>query len=80
MNDILDAIRDAIKSEIPDAKVRAEGGGGHFALEVTSEAFRGKNTIQKHRLVLGSIKHLMAGPTAPVHAIDSLKALVPESE
>lgn len=79
MSDILEEIRNAITREIDDAAVRVEGGGGHFAIEVVSAEFEGKNTIQKHRRVMGCIKHLMAGPHAPVHAIDQLIARTPEA-
>jgi len=72
-----DAIREAIVLRIPGADVVAQGGGGHFTIEVTSPVFEGKTTLESHRLVLGSIKHLMAGELAPVHAVDSIKTLTP---
>lgn len=71
--DILAAIREAVIVQIPDAKVMVIGGGGHFSIEVTSPVFAGKSMLESQRLVLGSIKHLMAGDAAPVHAVDSLK-------
>lgn len=49
-------------------------GGGHFSIKVTSGAFEGKGTLEKHRMVLNAIKELMAGDAAPVHAIDSIQA------
>ena len=67
-----DAIRDAIVGAIDDAEVRVEGGGGHFTIEVTSAVFAGKNTLQRHRLVLSAIAPLMKGEGAPVHAVDKL--------
>ena len=72
-----DAIREAVEAAIPGATVMVAGGGGHYEIDVTSEAFEGKSLLQKQRMVLGSIKHLMAGERAPVHAVDSIKTHVP---
>lgn len=74
---IPDAIERAIKEKIADAKVEVRGGGGHFEISVVSTVFAGKSTLEKHRLVLGAIAHLMKGDDAPVHAVDSLKTLTP---
>ena len=74
---VLDALRDAIVKEIPDAKVEVAGGGGHFTVDVVSAAFAGKNVLQSQRLVYAAIAHLMSGDMAPVHAIDSLTTRVP---
>jgi acid stress-induced BolA-like protein IbaG/YrbA len=74
---VLDALKAAVVSALPDAEVQVTGGGGHFSLDVVSTAFAGKNMLQSQRLVLSAIKHLMAGPNAPVHAIDSLKTRIP---
>ncbi|HEX7664281.1 MAG TPA: BolA/IbaG family iron-sulfur metabolism protein [Polyangiaceae bacterium] len=71
------AIRDSIVKAIPDAKVEVTGGGGHWNIAVTSTVFDGKRPVEKQRLVLQSIAHLMAGDQAPVHAVDSLKTLTP---
>ena len=71
------AIEQAIKNKISDAVVEVQGGGGHFEISVTSTVFAGKNTLEKHRLVLGAIAHLMAGNDAPVHAVDKLYTKVP---
>jgi len=42
-----------------------------------STAFAGKNMLESQRLVLGAIKHLLAGERAPVHAVDSLTTRTP---
>lgn len=74
MSAIHDAIRQAIATQIRDARVEVSGGdGGHFAIAVVSPAFEGLGTLERHRLVLNAIKDLMAGDQAPVHAVDSLK-------
>jgi acid stress-induced BolA-like protein IbaG/YrbA len=74
LNDnILDRIKTAVLSALPGADIIVQGGNGHFTLEVEHEAFAGKPPVAQQRLVLGAIKHLMAGDNAPVHAVDSLK-------
>jgi stress-induced morphogen len=74
MGEIHEAIRGAIAAAINDADVEVEGGqGGHFTIAVTSPAFAGKNTLERHRMVLGAIKELMAGDQAPVHAVDAIR-------
>lgn len=73
---VTEAIRKAILDKIDDAEVDVTGGGGHFSIAVRSAVFAGKNKLQSHRLVLGAIKHLMDGDSAPVHAVDSLQTSV----
>jgi len=75
---VLRAIEDKIRGAITDAKVRAQGGGGHYVVEVISPIFAGKNTLQRHRLVLGAIAPLMSGDAAPVHAVDTIVAKTPD--
>lgn len=72
-----DSIRAAILHALPDATVEVTGDGRHFQLAVVSVAFEGKSTLERHRLVLGALKELMAGDAAPVHAIDSIRARTP---
>jgi acid stress-induced BolA-like protein IbaG/YrbA len=74
---VVDAVRAAIEAAVPDSKAEVTGGGGHFQIVVTSTTFAGKGTLANHKLVLGSIAHLMKGDTAPVHAVDSLVTRVP---
>ena len=71
------AIRDAIVAKIPDAQVDAEGGGGHYRIAVVSKEFEGKGLLERQRLVLSAIKHLLHGDRAPVHAVDSLETRTP---
>jgi len=78
MAEIHEAIRKRIEDAIDGAQVVVEGGsGGHFALQVEAAAFEGKNTLARHRMVLGAIADLMAGDAAPVHAIDSIETRIP---
>lgn len=74
---VTDVIREAILGAIPGADVDAHGGGGHFTIVVTSPVFAGKSRVESQRLVLSAIAHLMRGDRAPVHAVDSLRTLVP---
>lgn len=71
---IVEQITKAIEGALPGSSVRVEtGSAGHYSLHVKSEAFRGKSMVESHRLVYAAIAPLMAGDTAPVHAIDRLK-------
>ncbi len=74
---IPDAISAAIRERMPDAAVEVAGGGGHFRIAVVSTAFAGKGLLERQRLVLSSIKHLLAGASPPVHAVDSLETRTP---
>jgi stress-induced morphogen len=74
--DTTSAIRAAVLDKLPDATVEVTtNGGGHFAVSVTSPAFRGRTMLESHRLVYAAIAPLMAGDTAPVHAIDTLRTV-----
>jgi len=75
--DVVEAIRTAIESKVPDSSAEVNGGGGHFNIVVTSPVFAGKSMLESQRLVYAAITHLMKGDTAPVHAVDSLKTKVP---
>ena len=72
---IPDAIRDAIREKIADAETEVSGGGGHYTIRVQSAVFAGKSLLEKQRLVLGAIAHLMKGDDAPVHAVDKLETI-----
>lgn len=71
-------IRRALEQAIPDAQeIAVGGGGGHYTISVTAKVFEGKNRVQKQRLVLGAIAHLMKGEGAPVHAVDKVETNIP---
>ncbi|MDC0721414.1 BolA/IbaG family iron-sulfur metabolism protein [Nannocystis bainbridge] len=74
---VVDAIREAILAKMPADDVQVSGGGGHYAIVVVSSEFAGKTMVAQQRLVYGAIAHLMAGDMAPVHAVDSLRTIVP---
>jgi acid stress-induced BolA-like protein IbaG/YrbA len=76
-SEVIDKLRDAIEKALPCDSLEVRGSGGHFELRVISNAFAGKNTLARQRLVLGAIAHLMKGDGAPVHAIDVLETRTP---
>jgi len=77
-DDVCAALRDAIASALPGAEVHvAPNSPGHFEIEVVSPAFAGKSMVKQQQLVYGAIKELMAGDSAPVHAIDRLRTRTP---
>ena len=74
---VIDTIEKAIGDALPAAKIEVSGGGGHFSITVESALFAGKSMLQSQRLVYSAIAHLMAGDSAPVHAVDSLVTKTP---
>ncbi|MCP4871909.1 MAG: BolA family transcriptional regulator [Proteobacteria bacterium] len=68
----LEAIRTQVNAAIPGCDLAVRGGGGHYEITVTSDRFDGLNRVKRQRLVYSSIKDLMAGHDAPVHAVDRL--------
>jgi acid stress-induced BolA-like protein IbaG/YrbA len=74
---IENAITEGVRAKLPDAVVKVSGGGGHYVIDVVSTAFDGKSMLERQRLVLSSIKHLINGERPPVHAVDSLTTRTP---
>ncbi|KAH7888553.1 bola-like protein-domain-containing protein [Phlebopus sp. FC_14] len=59
------------------AAMRAQGGGSgesHFAVQVTSDSFKGKNTVQRHRMIYSALADEFA---QGLHAL-SLRTRTPE--
>ncbi|MCX5516067.1 BolA family transcriptional regulator [Kaistia algarum] len=70
-------IESLIKSALPDARVVIRdlaGDGDHYAAEVVSEQFRGKNRVQQHQMVYAALKGNMGGA---LHAL-ALQTSAPE--
>lgn len=44
----------------------AAGGGGHFAVRIVAEAFRGRSGVERHRAVYAALASLMP---AEIHAL-----------
>ena len=66
-----------IKEALPDAAVTIRdlaGDGDHYAAEVVSAAFRGKNRVQQHQMVYEALKGNMGGA---LHAL-ALQTAAPE--
>ena len=52
------------------------GQGGHYRLRIVADAFSGKSTVARHRLVYAALGELMR---SRIHAL-SIKALAPEEK
>lgn len=74
---VIEAAKSAIEAAIPGAVVSVSGAGGHFEIQVISDAFAGKRELAKQRMVLSAIAPLMAGAEAPIHAVDTLICRTP---
>ncbi len=74
-----DLIRQRIEKELPGAKIEVTdttGTGDHFSVQVVAEQFRQLPLVQQHQKVYKALGDLMAGPTAPLHAL-ALKTSAP---
>jgi len=57
-------IETMIREAFPDARVEVKdlaGDGNHYAANVVSSAFRGKNRVQQHQMVYAALKGKMGG-------------------
>jgi len=78
--DVTDRLRAALERAFPgDAVEVTSDSPGHFSLRVVSAAFAGKSRVQQQQLVYAAIQPLMAGASAPVHAIDRMTTLTPDA-
>ena len=60
-------IEQMIREGLPGAEVRVSGDDGvHFEAHVISETFRGKATLQRHRMVYATLGELMGNE---IHAL-----------
>jgi stress-induced morphogen len=53
-----------IRTALPDARISIRelaADGDHYAAEVVSEQFRGKNRVQQHQMVYEALKGNMGG-------------------
>jgi len=67
-----------IKQKLPDAQVTIRdlaGDGDHYAAEIVSEAFRGKNRVQQHQMIYEALEGNMGGA---LHAL-ALQTSAPDS-
>ncbi len=73
-------IEKLIKEGLPDSIVKIRdlaGDGNHWAAEVTSEQFRGKNRVQQQRMVYATLEDKMKGSHGELHAL-ALTTKIPE--
>ena len=64
-----------ISAGMPGAKVTVTGDGRHFEATVVSDVFEGKTLIQRHRMVMDTVKAQIASDE--LHAL-SIKTYTPE--
>ncbi len=75
---LAEELRARIERELPGSRARVRcTSTGHFEIEVECAAFAGLPRVRQHQMVYGAIAPLMAGETAPVHAVDKLDCRVP---
>ena len=78
---VAEDLKAAIEGAIEGALVEVvAGGGGHFEVTVVSATFEGQTRVKQQQRVYAAIAPLMKGDTAPVHAIDRLRTLLPPNE
>ena len=68
-------VAELIRAGMPGAQVEVTGDGRHFEATVISPVFTGKSLIQKHRMVMDTVKQQIASDE--LHAL-SIKAYTPE--
>ncbi len=67
-----------IQAGLPDAEVKVSGDGRHFEVEVVSPAFEGKSLIQRHRMIMDTVKAQVASDE--LHALSIKSARTPEED
>ncbi len=71
--DISDQIKQRIEEAIPNTQAEVIcGSDRHYTLTVISSSFNGLTQVKQHQLVYTTIKDLMSGDDAPIHAIDRM--------
>ncbi len=68
-------IEELIKAGIPDAQVTVTGDGRHFEASVVSSTFEGKSLIQRHRMVLDTVRAQI--DSDELHALSITSAKTP---
>jgi BolA family transcriptional regulator, general stress-responsive regulator len=76
----LDALNPVALHLVDDSAAHAghagarESGGGHFQLTIVSDAFQGKTTVARHRMVYAALADLMQ---QKIHALQ-IEAMTPD--
>ena len=71
-----DEIRQRVATALPGAVIQLRdtvGDGDHYEMIVVSEAFAGKSTLERHRMVYAPLKDILGGA---LHAL-ALRTLAP---
>ena len=68
-------VEELIRAGMPGAEVKVTGDGRHFEAIVVSADFTGKSLIQRHRLVMDTVRQQIASDE--LHAL-SIKAHTPD--
>jgi BolA protein len=63
-------------SELHAGHAGARSGGGHYRLLIVAEAFSGKSTVKRHRMVFDALGELMR---SRIHAL-SIQSITPEED
>ncbi len=72
-SDISSEIKQCIEQSIANSQAEVLcGGNRHYSLTIISNTFAGLSQVKQHQLVYATIKDLMAGGDAPIHAIDQM--------
>ena len=72
-------IQRCVEAALPGARVQVAdttGGGDHFEVQVSADAFKGKGLVEQHQLVYGALKGALKD--GRVHAVE-LKTIVSAS-
>jgi len=72
-SDMSAEIKGRIETAIPDARVEVRTGSDrHYEISVVSASFEGQSQVKQQQRIYAAITDLMAGNSAPVHAIDRM--------
>lgn len=72
-------IEERLRQGFPDARIGLKdltGTGDHWSCTLVSGAFEGLNPVRRHQAVYACLTDLMAGDSAPIHALQ-LNTLTP---
>ncbi len=75
---IIQQIRAAVEAAVPCTELDVQSNSpGHFTIRVVSPVFADLSRVKQQQLVYASLKNLMAGNAAPLHAVDRLDCVTP---
>ena len=68
-------VAEILQRGLPAADIQINQEGNKFTVRIVSDAFSGKNTVTRHRMVYALVNHAIA--TNEIHAL-SLQTLTPD--